>query len=134
MRLVREDDRAVVAAPLELASSFGARLRGLMFRRGLAPGAGLWLEPCASIHMMFVPFSIDVAFVRRADPPRPDAGPPQGGPTLVGGVIVLAVRERVRAWVGLAWCSGATGALELEAGAAARLELAPGDHLVLEAA
>jgi uncharacterized membrane protein (UPF0127 family) len=126
MRLVRGTDRAVVAAPLELARSFGARLRGLMFRRGLAPGAGLWLEPCDSIHMMFLPFSIDVAFVRRAGPSSLEA------PGLLGEVV--AVRERVRAWIGLAWCSGATGALELEAGAAARLGLAAGDPLVLEAA
>lgn len=47
-------------------ASFGSRLRGLMFRRGLAPGEALVLVEArasranAAIHMWFVPFPIGV--------------------------------------------------------------------------
>lgn len=123
LRLVRRRDGAVLAEGLELADTFGRRLRGLMGRRGLARDAGLWLEPCDGIHMMFVPFAIDVLFVARA-----------GGRPLGPGVDgqVLKVCPAVRPWVGLAWCRGAAGAVELAAGRAAELGVAEGDVLGLE--
>lgn len=132
MRLVRERDGAVVASELELADSFVRRLVGLMGRRGLPAGRGLWLEPCSSIHMMFVPFPIDVLFVRRrAEAPL--------GPGARAEVVDVA--PRVRSWVGLAWCRGGAGgvedcvgAVEVEAGRAADLAVRPGDVLALEAA
>ena len=36
---------------------------GLMGKRELADGAGLYLRPCSSIHMFFMRFPLDVAFV-----------------------------------------------------------------------
>jgi uncharacterized membrane protein (UPF0127 family) len=125
MRLVRGRDGAVVASDLELAASFLRRLRGLMGRRRLPAGRGLWLEPCASIHMMFVPFAIDVVFVRRA-PERP-LGPGAEGE-------VLKVCPAVTPWLGLAWCPGATAAVELAAGQAAALGLWEGDLVRVEEA
>lgn len=123
MRLVRASDGAVVVERLALADRFLPRLRGLMGRRGLPRGEGLWLEPCASIHMMFVPFPLDVLFLRR-DAPGALAAGAEGE--------VLAVRERVRPWLGLAACRGASSALEVSAGEAARLGLLVGDRLRLE--
>ncbi len=49
----------------QVASSYCARLRGLMARPGLAPGAGLIITPCSSIHTHFMRFAIDVLYVRR---------------------------------------------------------------------
>jgi len=112
-RLVRARDGAVVATRVEVADTFVKRFFGLMGRASLAPGAALWLEPCADIHMMFMRFSIDVVFV--------DA---QG--------VVLKVASEVRPWLGVAWCSGARAAIELEAGAAARAGVAQGDKLARE--
>lgn len=120
--LVRRSDGAVVASRLELADGFLSRLQGLMFRRGLAPGAGLWIEPCDSIHMMFVPFPIDVVFVARGEKTALKAGS-EGE--------VVKVCPAVRPWIGLAWCRGASGCVELEAGAAARHSLREGDVLGL---
>jgi uncharacterized membrane protein (UPF0127 family) len=85
-----------------------------MGRATLEAGAALWIEPCSSIHMMFVRFPIDVLWV--------DA---RG--------VVLKVSPSVRPWLGIAACSGARAAVEVEAGAAARLGLQPGDRLLLEA-
>lgn len=45
------------------ADTFGARLRGLMFRRSLAPDDGLLLVPDWSIHTFFMRFPIDVLFL-----------------------------------------------------------------------
>jgi uncharacterized membrane protein (UPF0127 family) len=112
-RLVRERDGAVVAERVELANTFGTRLVGLMGRAGIRAGWALWIEPCSSIHMMFVRFPIDVVFVG-ADK------------------VVLKVVSRVRPWIGLAACLGARSAVELEAGAAERAGLAAGDRLCLE--
>jgi uncharacterized protein len=133
MRLVRERDGAVVADELEVADSFVRRLFGLMGRRALPTGRGLWLEPCTSIHMMFVPFSIDVLFVRRS------AEAPLGPGARAE---VVGVSPRVWPWVGLAWCRrgssgvqpGVTGAVEVQAGRAGSLAVMPGDVLAVEGA
>jgi uncharacterized protein len=110
--LVRKGDGAVVAPRCEIARTFGSRFMGLMGRSGLRPGAALWIEPCNSIHMMFVRFRIDVVFVD------------EGG-------RVLKVAPRVMPWLGLAACRSARATVELEAGTAERLRLAPGDVLEL---
>lgn len=124
MRLVRAGDGAVVASDLRVAASFGARLRGLMGRAGLAPGEALWIEPCDAIHMMFMRFAIDVLFVRREGRGAVGAGA-EGE--------VLAVWPRVRPWLGLARCPGASSTIELEAGRAAALGVREGDRLRVEA-
>jgi len=113
--LVRESDQRVVASKLEVADSFLSRFLGLMGRARLPEGGALWIEPCSSIHMMFMRFRIDAVFV--------DA---EGR--------VLKVASRVLPWLGMAWCSGAHAVVELEAGAASRAGLAPGDRLLRESA
>ena len=62
--------------------------------------------------MMFVRFRIDAVFV--------DAGG-----------VVLKIAPRLIPWLGLAACAGARTTIELEAGAAERVKLAPGDRLLL---
>lgn len=86
------------------------RFRGLMLRSRLEPGEALAIEPCASIHMFFMRFSIDAVFYDRNRK-------------------VTKVRRRVRPWIGLAFGGpGARGVVELASGAAA--EIVPGDTLV----
>ena len=63
-RLVAADGRVVVD-DLEIARTSWARFVGLMGRPSLPLGAGLWLEPCNSIHMFFMRFAIDVLFLDR---------------------------------------------------------------------
>ena len=45
------------------ASTFLARLTGLMFRKSLRPEEVLLLSPCSSIHTSFMQFPIDVVFL-----------------------------------------------------------------------
>ncbi|OGS14861.1 MAG: hypothetical protein A2234_10615, partial [Elusimicrobia bacterium RIFOXYA2_FULL_58_8] len=77
--------------------------------RGLGEEEGLWLEPCAMIHMCFMRFAIDAVFLDRE-------------------LRVLRVIENFRPWRFSPWVCGARGVLELSAGRAAG-RLAPGDLL-----
>lgn len=53
----------IIAEQVELAQSFCARLKGLMFRKELQPKTGLLLDPCPQIHTCFMRFNIDVVFL-----------------------------------------------------------------------
>ena len=46
-----------------IADSYWSRFRGLMGRRTLGEDEGLLIEPCSSIHTMFMRFAIDVIFL-----------------------------------------------------------------------
>ena len=96
-----ETRATVIASTVEVAASLWARFMGLMGRRSLAPGHGLWLGG-NGIHMMFMRFPIDAVFLGRA---------------AHGGRPVLAVHRRLRPWVGLVpMVRGAEGVLELPVG------------------
>lgn len=89
---------------LEVAISWWARFRGLMMRRELLPGSALRIEPCGSIHMMFMRFPIDAVFY--------DADH-----------RVTRVARRLRPWTGIATGGrGARGVIEMPAGAADGIE------------
>ena len=53
----------IAGVEAEVARSFGARVRGLIGRRGLAPGEGLLILKCNAIHTLFMRFSIDATFL-----------------------------------------------------------------------
>ena len=65
MRLIEAGSGRVVVEDLELAKSSWSRFMGLMGKRSLERGRGLWIEPCNSIHMFFMRFAIDVLFLDR---------------------------------------------------------------------
>lgn len=101
----------VLARQATVARSLWARFRGLMLRRELPDGEGLIIEPCSSIHMMFMRFAIDAVFYDREH-------------------RVTRVARRVRAWWGFALGGrGARGVIELPVGAADGVS--PGDQLVI---
>jgi hypothetical protein len=63
IRRLETADGTVVAERCTVAASFLPRLRGLLGRRELPAGEGLCLQDSSSIHMFFMRFAIDVAFV-----------------------------------------------------------------------
>jgi uncharacterized membrane protein (UPF0127 family) len=65
VRLVHPASGRVLAENLTLAATPWRRFVGLMGRRELSPGEGLWLEPCNSIHMFFMRFPLDALFLDR---------------------------------------------------------------------
>ena len=110
----------LLAEHLEMATSLWGRFMGLMARRSLPAGHGLWLGG-NGIHMMFMRFPIDVLFL--------------GAPRNDGAQTVVALRPGLRPWTGVVWwVRGAHGAVELPAGTLARAALSPGDLVRLERA
>lgn len=63
MRLVNVDNGEIIAESIESAQTFFTRLKGLMFRKELSNGGGLYLHPCKSIHTFFMKFPIDVLYL-----------------------------------------------------------------------
>jgi len=113
-RLIHVPTGKALAERLEFARSPWARLRGLLGRRSLPRGEGMFIGQCASIHTFFMRFPLDVIFLT-AD---------------------LHVRKPIRhlpPWR-LAWAWGARNAVELPAGTLDLLPVAPGDPLRIEEA
>ena len=104
---------------LEVADSWLARLRGLIGRRSLAPGEGLYLPGTNGVHMFFMRFAIDCVFL--------------GATGSDGTRKVVAIRERLAPWTGVVWwVRGARGVVEVPAGAVAQAQLRKGDSVVFE--
>jgi uncharacterized membrane protein (UPF0127 family) len=99
-----------VAAQLEVAESAWKRFLGLMGRRSLPPGQGLMIRPCNSIHMFFMRFPLDVAF-------------------LDGEGRVLRLYHGIRPWRVSRIVVGAKAAVELPAGALAAAGVERGTRL-----
>ena len=123
-RAARNLDRGTVLANrLETADGLWAKFMGLMGRKSLEAGAGLWLPDSNGIHMMFMRFPIDAVFVGR--PVSADGG----------ALPVVSVHRGLRAWTGLVpLVRGAHGVLELPVGTIERTGTIAGDRIVLEAA
>ncbi len=109
MRIVNTTANVPVADLAKDASNWWSRFRGLMLASPLDDGEGLRIEPCGSIHMMFMRFPIDAVFYNEDG-------------------TVTKVSRNVRPWTGFAFGGrGAKGVLELPVGAAEAIE--PGHQL-----
>ncbi len=91
------------------ADGFFSRLAGLLALPRLQSGQGLLLVPCASVHTAFMRYAIDVVFLDRAG-------------------VVRKIVPHLQPWR-MAACAGAHQTLELAAGQASALALAPGQPL-----
>jgi hypothetical protein len=87
----------------------GARMRGLLGRKGLEAGEGLLIPKTSSIHMFFMAFAIDAVFLDRE-------------------LRIRRIARDLRPWR-IAWKRGSKSVLELPAGAAAAAGLEVGSRL-----
>jgi len=55
----------VLASQLEVADTGEKRNKGLLGRKSLPPGGGLWIVPCESVHTFFMQFPIDLVYLDR---------------------------------------------------------------------
>jgi uncharacterized membrane protein (UPF0127 family) len=101
----------VVCERCEIADRMLPRMRGLLGRDSLEPGAGMLITPSPSVHMFFMRFPIDVVFLDRSR-------------------RIVKIAHDLRPWR-TASARKAVAALELPAGTAARLGLEPGTELVV---
>jgi hypothetical protein len=109
---VRTESGKLVCERCEIANSAFARARGLLGRSGLEPDGGMLIDPAGSVHMFFMRFPIDVAFLARDH-------------------TVVGIRHRLRPWR-VAAARRAVASLELPAGRAAAVGVEKGDRLVFE--
>ena len=111
-------DGRQLASRVRVARGVFRRFWGLMGRREVPAGEGLWLVPCRSIHMFFMRTPIDLLFLDRE------------------GEVVRAV-SRMRPWslrpysVTLLPVRGARTTLELAPGTLERVGFAPPARLRL---
>ena len=103
----------VICGRCEVADTAFNRMRGLLGRRVMPPGQGLFIEPTWSVHTWFMRFPIDVVFLDRA-------------------LVVLGIHDTIDPWR-TASQRGAKIVLELPAGESSRRGLVVGDQLTLAA-
>jgi uncharacterized protein len=101
-----------VAGAVATANTPWRRFMGLMGRRELPDGSGLYLRPCSSIHMFFMRFPIDVAFVDKD-------------------FRVVRLYHGLRPWRVSRVVRRAKAAIELPSGALARAGVGVGDTLTM---
>jgi uncharacterized membrane protein (UPF0127 family) len=112
-RAVHERSGKVLDEELEMPRTMFGRGLGLMFRRQLDPGRGMWIAPCNGIHMMFMNFPIDAVF-------------------LDGRERVKKIYRKLPAWYGVVWFVwGAHSVLELPPGSTAGIDLERGDQVII---
>jgi uncharacterized membrane protein (UPF0127 family) len=107
-RAVHERSGKVLAEELEMPRTIFGRALGLMFRRTLQPGRGMWINPCegGSITMLFMRFPIDAVFLDGRNLPT---------------------------WYGTVWWTvGARSVLELPAGSTSGIDLQRGDQILIQ--
>lgn len=62
-QLLDADTHQVLIETLEIADTIWTRFWGLMFRKAAPPSYGLLIQPCRSIHTMWMRMPIDVYFL-----------------------------------------------------------------------
>ncbi len=113
---VRNEDRGIlVGRRVRVADRWWPRLRGLIGYPEPAAGEGLLIQPCQGVHMQWMKYPLDVAFIG------------------AGGAVV-AVYHTLRPWRFSKTHRDAECALELRAGTLRDTETEVGHRLRWEAA
>jgi uncharacterized membrane protein (UPF0127 family) len=103
--------QTTLATRLEIADSSAKRSKGLLGRKGLTHGEGLWIVPCESVHTFGMQFSIDLVYLDRK-------------------LKIRKIRGSVPPWR-ISACLSAHSILELPAGTALASHSRVGDELEL---
>ena len=104
----------VLATCMEVADSAARRNKGLLGRKGLAPGEGMWIRPCQAVHTFFMQFPIDLVYLDRKR-------------------RISKLVSAVPPWR-LSGCLRAQSVLELPSGTIRQTQTQPGDTLEFSAA
>jgi uncharacterized protein len=105
--------QTVLASCLQVADSSAKRTKGLLGRKGLSPGEGLWIMPCESVHTFGMQFAIDLVYLDRQ-------------------FRIRKVRSSVPPWR-ISACLSARSIIELPSGTIADTQSRPGDALEFSA-
>jgi len=96
---------------IEVADRGPARTKGLLGRKQLGPGEGMWIVPCESVHTFFMQFPIDLVYLDRNH-------------------RITKVRHSVPPWR-LSACLSAHSVIELPAGTVRTTKCEKGDVIEL---
>lgn len=113
VRVLNATKGTVLGESVAVADTSLSRMRGLLGRTGLAPGAGMLIIPSQAVHTFAMRFAIDVVFVDRK-----------------GRVVHLQPALAPNRITGLHW--KAQYVLELPSGAIAQSGTGMGDELLIE--
>ncbi len=100
-----------LASKVEVAASGGKRSKGLLGRKGLAPGEALWIVPCEAVHTFGMQFALDLVYLDRH-------------------YRIRKIRRNVPPWR-LSACLSAHSIVELAAGSISEADARPGDQIEL---
>lgn len=109
LQILNPTRQVVLAHRVEVANRSAKRRKGLLGRKGLSPGEGLWILPCESVHTFGMQFSIDLIYLDRNQ-------------------RVKKIRSDVPPWR-LSACFFAHSVLELAPGTVRGTGTKPGDKL-----
>jgi len=106
--------QTLLADRLEVAHTSAKRGKGLLGRKGLLHGEGLWIVPCESVHTIGMQFPIDLVYVDRKH-------------------RIRKLRSNVPPWR-ISACLSAHSVIELPAGTIRNTQSRTGDQLDLSIA
>lgn len=113
MRVKNQTRNSVLADTCEKATTILHRMRGLLGKKELPSGHGLWIQPGNSIHTFFMRFAIDVVFASKNN-------------------LVVRTYHSLPPFRLTPWIPGARSVLELPAGTLSLAQTEVGDQLVIE--
>ncbi len=111
LRMFNVTRQVELASHVEVAASGGKRSKGLLGRKGLAPGEALWIVPCEAVHTFGMQFSLDLIYLDRRH-------------------RIRKICRNVPPWR-LSACLSAHSVVELAAGSIREADAQPGDHMEL---
>ena len=111
-RIRLESSSGASVCSAEVADGLWTRFWGLMGRKQLPEGLGLWIKPSSSVHTSFMRFPIDLVYLSDENE-------------------VLKICTRVRPWRFSFGGRGAKTVLELAPGALERVNLHIGERLTI---
>jgi uncharacterized membrane protein (UPF0127 family) len=65
MRVFNVTRNTEVATSAEVAASGMKRSKGLLGRKSLDQGGGMWIVPCEAVHTFFMQFPLDLIYIDR---------------------------------------------------------------------
>jgi len=101
--------QTLLASRVEVADVGPKRRKGLLGRKQLAPGEGLWTRPCEAVHTFGMKFAIDLVYLDREN-------------------RIVKIRNNVPPWR-LSACLSSHSVIELAAGSLRGMHSMPGDKL-----
>ena len=109
LRISNVTRQSVLAHCVEVADEGAKRRKGLLGRKELRAGEGLWIRPCEAVHTFGMQFPIDLVYLDRK-------------------LRVKKIRSGMRPWR-LSACFTAHSVLELASGTIRETQTKPGDAI-----